>query len=569
MANSSTNKNINTFTGNLEEISAKLPLILVLGSNIFSKKSINSNEHIENYEIVNLKYLPTIGQIEGLSPDLIILNLQNQKDEFLSGHLKLCNDIKEKQGSNIPIVCICSENTKKSMPNSIFSGHTFNKIWNTSIESKNIFEDINEIVTYGQGQRRLWSTLNELESFKNAIYQELEQASIFQGALFNQALAKTNLPSSYHYFFRRDIGGDFFKTFDLSPSHVGIIIGDVRGNGAAAALLMGFILGELYSISSAKDRVLWSPSEMLARLSESIYSHNKMSELCASAWYGVLDLTTGKIRYARAGHPLPLFSEPKQSSVSFIEGGSGFPMGIFPGMAYKEHELQLPEKAYLLLYTDGLATQKDKDNNQVGMRWLNECFGKLCSEGKPVTDFPAVVDSTFTDLVKGVEITDDRVILGCQLPSVNQSYVKVVNQDNDKDKSQLSKIEINSLQLTIDQILASIPSINEEERTELDLSLQELFFKANLQVQRARLIALTEDEESTATGFSISWWVSDNQLDISVTLDSGSVPWSFIPYPSSIEGQNLEQVSSLIFFFEDITVNSNGMEISMRKFFNS
>ncbi|MDJ0626071.1 MAG: PP2C family protein-serine/threonine phosphatase [Candidatus Caenarcaniphilales bacterium] len=552
-----------SYTQDHEVTGIKLPVILVLGNNFFNKKNIQENDHIEDYEIVNLKYLPTFNQIESLFPDLIILNLQGQKDSFYSDYLKLCNDIRDFQGSNIPIVCVCSENTKRS-----FKEGLFDRTWNTTIDSQFAFEEINELIAYGKSQRELWDTLSELEDFRKAVYKQFEQASIFQGALFNQALAKTNLKASYHYFFRKEIGGDFFRTFDLSPSHVGILIGDVRGDGAAAALLMGFVLGELFSISSASDRILWSPSELLSRLSESIYSHNKMSEMCATAWYGVLDLTNGTINYARAGHPLPLYSEEKSDFVHSIEGGSGFPLGIFPGMTFRDHELQLPSRSYLLFYTDGLTNQKDKNNYQMGTTWLNECFGSLCADEKPVTDFPAIIDSTFTDSIRGVEVNDDRLILACKLPSANQSYLKVINQELGNETNKLNKIKVDSLQLTIDQMISSLGDIAEDEKIEIELALKELFFKANTQIQRTRLLAATtEEKDCQAEGFLITWWVHDNHMDISVKLDEHSIPWCFLPYPSSHEANNHEVTASLMFFFDDVQVNGDGMEMSMRKFF--
>ncbi|MDX1920838.1 MAG: PP2C family protein-serine/threonine phosphatase [Candidatus Caenarcaniphilales bacterium] len=549
----------------------KQPLILLLGNNCFEKKSSSKKNKVEDYEIINLQYLPTLGQIEGLAPDLLIINLQGKRDTYAREYLKLSSDVNQKFGEGLPIVCIATDSAKKNL-----KGEIFKKVWNPSIEYGKAFEEVDELVKASRNQKKLWSTLNELEKFKQAIYKEFEQASIFQGALFNQAISKTNLHTAYHYLFRKEIGGNYFKVFDLSASHVGILIGDVRGEGAAAALLMGFILGELYSMSSSKDRILWSPSELLARLSESIYSHNKMSELCSSAWYGVLDLTSGKLNYARAGHPSPMYSEGgKGSEAHYIDGGSGFPLGIFPGMTYRDHQIQLPPQAFLLFYTDGLLNQKDRDNQSINSNWLFDHFSEICREDKPVKDIPALVDATFTDLSHGCDPNDDRAILACRIPSVNQSYVKVIpdevlqeSLENEANPSRLNQIEKNYLQLSINQLLETLPkNLEVDVSEEFELAIQELFFKANTQVQRARLIANSQKDLCSAKGFNVSWWLHEDKIDLSIKLDEGSIPWSYVPYPSSEEAAIVEVASSLMFFFDNIQVNSDGLEISMSKVF--
>lgn len=547
----------------------KQPLVLLLGNNYFNKKSNGKKSSLENFEIVNLQYLPTVGQIEGLAPDLLIINLQGKRDSYAREYLKLSSDAKQKFGDALPIICIAPESSKKN-----FKGEVFKRIWSTSIEYDEALEDLEELVNSTRNQKKLWSTLKELEKFKQAIYKEFEQASIFQGALFNQAISKTNLQTAYHYLFRKEIGGNYFKVFDLSVSHVGILIGDVRGEGAAAALLMGFILGELYSMSSIKDRILWSPSELLARLSESIYSHNKMSELCSSAWYGVLDLTTGKLSYSRAGHPTPMYSAGgKGSQAHFIDGGSGFPLGIFPGMTYRDHQIQLPPLASMLFYTDGLLNQKDGENQSINSHWLFDHFSEICRENKSVKDIPAFVDATFTDLSHGTDPNDDRAILACRIPSVNQSYVKVVldepcSEDSQSNVSRLNQIERNHLQLSVNHLLDTLPNnLEQEVLDEFELAFQELFFKANTQVHRARLIANSQKDICSAKGFMVSWWLHEDKIDLSVRLDNGAIPWSYVPYPSSEEALNSEASASLMFFFDNIHVNSDGMEISMSKVF--
>ncbi len=539
----------------------KPPTVLVLGSNPFEKKSLKG-DNSEKYEIINLKYLPSLCQIDSLKPDLVIVNLQGQKKESFEHLVSLCKEIRNEHGAILPLVCISSETQRKQIANL-----EFDKLWNTNVTSNQIFDEVGDLIANSIQQKELFKALNELEDFKNSVNREMEQASIFQGALFNQAIARTNLKSAYHYLFQKEIGGDFFRIFELSASHVGILIGDVRGRGAGAALLTGFILGELYAISSEKQRILWSPAQLLARLSESIYSHNKMSELCSTAWYGVVDLVNGTIEYARAGHSMPLCICPGDQEARSIEGGSGFPLGIFPGMTYRNHRIKLPFNSRILVYTDGLINQKDTSNVALNPNWLQECFSESYKKGKPVRDIPAILDATFTDLSQGADPNDDRVILCCEISQVNQAYVRVVPKVETKD-GLLGQIQPDNIALTIDQILSCLPQdLDPETVSEFELALEELMNKGSSQVQKARLIASSQEQDCQAEGFTLSWWIHQDRLDLSLSLDKCSIPWSYVSDPKGRDCDKIEGASSLIFFYDNLQVSSDGLEISMSKAF--
>jgi serine phosphatase RsbU (regulator of sigma subunit) len=541
----------------------KPPILLVLGSNPFERKGFKEFK-ADNYEIINLKYLPSLCQVTSLSPDLVLVNLHGQKDETLSHLIALCREIKGQYGEKLPLVCLSSESLHKQLHEIDFA-----KLWNTAISPRQISSEIGDILNSNKNQKQLWNTLEQLENFKNSVHRELEQASIFQGALFNQAIARTNLKTAYHYLFKNEIGGDFFKVFDLSVSHAGILIGDVRGRGAGAALLTGFILGELYAISSEKQRILWSPPQLLAHLSESIYQHNKMSELCATAWYGVIDLTSGKISYARAGHPTPLYISSNSQEAHQVEGGSGFPLGIFPGMTYRSHQMKIPLGSRIVLYTDGLLNQKDINTSPLSASWLQDCLNKAHKESRPLKDLPAIVDSTFTDLCKGAEVSDDRLILCCELATVNEAYVRVTPEAYLEEESKLAQIQFDQIQIMLDQVIATFESkLSAEDLNEFEIALLELMNKAQAQVNKAWLIANTIGQECKAEGFTLNWWIHQDRVDISVTLDNGSIPWIYARECRGNEFDKLEDASGLVLFFDNIQVSNNGMEISMNKEFS-
>ncbi|MFN5540147.1 MAG: PP2C family protein-serine/threonine phosphatase [Candidatus Melainabacteria bacterium] len=556
----------------------KLTLLLVLGEDIF-KSSKNRTANLgkldqnlnNNYEILSLKYSPSLCQIESLDPDIVILNLNdNRAQEDLEHLFGLCNEIKDKYGTNIPLACITNKSSRK-----LIKETDFDSIWDFEANHDYIYDGIKDLLIQSEKQKSLWNTLNQLENFKNTITKELEEASIFQGALLNQAVARTNLRTAHHCFFSKEVGGDFFRVFEISPSHAGILIGDVHAKGISAALLTGFILGSLYTISSTKQSLLSAPSELLGYLSESIYSHNNMSELSATAWYGVLNLTSGKLIYARAGHPVPLRCKVgDEQAAIFLEGGSGFPLGMFPGMTYRNYEYQLEDYSRVLLYTDGLTNQKDIHSNPISATWLEEVFHKICQAKKPLRDIPALLDSEFTNLSMGATSTDDRIILCLEYNAPESCHIK-------------STPDSEAIESVIDSILAKCPpALDPEIKSDFEIAIGELIMKANNQIQKAKLISSVQNDKSQndklqneqnskckAEGFKISWWMHKDRLDISICLDEGSIPWSYIPSFKALTALgesnrvDVDNVASLTFFFENIQINASGYEISMSKIF--
>jgi sigma-B regulation protein RsbU (phosphoserine phosphatase) len=541
--------------------STKSSVLLVLGENPFSDEKFKKSKKTETFETVNLKYLPDFNQLEGLTPEIVYINYDSFKESNYPKLNKLCDEIKNHYGNNVPILVSVSEKNKNKI-----NKRSLDQILENSINLEAAYTQLLQFINENKQQRELLNTIQELEEFKNDIHKELELASIFQGSLFNEAIARTNLKTAYHYLFKKEIGGDFFRIFELSVSHVGIMIGEVRGRGSAGALLTGFILGELFALNNDKHRVLWSPSELLSRLSESIYSHNKNSEFYATAWYGVLNLTNGKLIFSRAGHPSPIICSVKnqECEIDCLHDGNGFPMGTFPGMTYRESSIKIEQTSKILFHTDGLLNQKDINGNPLDQNWLFNSFKEICLQNKPLKDIPALIDSTFTDLSKGAEPFDDRVILCCEIGTKNQSYVKVI----DKSLNERNYLGYDSSSLTIDQILGSLSKdIESDLLNEFEIALQEIFFKANTQIQKAKLIALETNSPIQAEGFTVSWWVHNDRLDLSVQLDDGAVPWAYTNSLYSNQAEDLEGLAPLLLFYDNIQINHQGLEVSMSKIF--
>ena len=146
----------------------------------------------------------------------------------------------------------------------------------------------------------------------------------------------------------KEVGGDFYDFFLIDQNHLGLVMADVSGKGIPAALFMmvSKILMQNVALSGK------GPAEVLETVNNQICSNNR-EEMFVTVWFGVLDLETGMLTAANAGHEFPVLKRP-QGSYELVKDKHGFVIGGMPGVKYKEYQLQLEPGSRLFLYTDGL-----------------------------------------------------------------------------------------------------------------------------------------------------------------------------------------------------------------------
>ena len=104
-----------------------------------------------------------------------------------------------------------------------------------------------------------------------------------------------------------------------------------------------------------------SPAEILTDTNAAICSNNR-EEMFVTAWLGILEISTGKLTAANAGHEYPVVMQPN-GIFEYVKDKHGFVIGGMEGVRYKEYEIQLQPGAKLFLYTDGVpeATSAEKE----------------------------------------------------------------------------------------------------------------------------------------------------------------------------------------------------------------
>jgi len=164
----------------------------------------------------------------------------------------------------------------------------------------------------------------------------------------------------------KEVGGDFYDFFLIDDDHLAMIMADVSGKGIPAALfmMMSKILVNNYAMMGN------SPAKVLELTNATICEHND-EEMFVTLWLGILEISTGKVVAANAGHEYPMIKREGKGFEVFKDK-HGFVIGGMEGMKYKEYEFTLGKNDTLFLYTDGVAEATNKDNVLFGTeRMLN------------------------------------------------------------------------------------------------------------------------------------------------------------------------------------------------------
>ncbi|MBN9021422.1 MAG: SpoIIE family protein phosphatase [Rhizobiales bacterium] len=156
----------------------------------------------------------------------------------------------------------------------------------------------------------------------------------------------------------REMGGDFYDFFSLGQNRIGLVIADVSGKGVPAAFFMA--ISRTILQGSARD--VQSAGACLAATNDLLCEQNPL-ELFVTAFYGILDLDTGTLTYANAGHNPPLLA-PQHGPVSPIPATGGVAMGVMPGLGYAENTIRLNPGDTIVLYTDGISEAMDRDGHE-------------------------------------------------------------------------------------------------------------------------------------------------------------------------------------------------------------
>ncbi len=225
--------------------------------------------------------------------------------------------------------------------------HTGDEVENLSLVMADMERELSDYV----------ENLTRVTAEKERVSVELDMATKIQESM---------LPNIYPAFPERDefdvyakmdpakeVGGDFYDYFLIDDDHLCVVMADVSGKGIPAALFM--MASKIILQNNAMMGK--SPAQILTDTNNSICSNNQL-DMFVTVWLGILEISTGKLTAANAGHEYPALKSP-DGNYELFRDKHGFVIGGMSGVKYWEYNLELKPGTKLFLYTDGVPEATD------------------------------------------------------------------------------------------------------------------------------------------------------------------------------------------------------------------
>ena len=249
--------------------------------------------------------------------------------------------------------------------------------------------------------------LTRITAEKERISTELGLATRIQAAMLPHTFPPFPERAEFDIFASMDpakeVGGDFYDFFLVDEDHLCMVMADVSGKGVPAALFMMASKIILQSCAMLGR----SPAEILSKTNDAICSNNE-AQMFVTVWVGILEISTGRLTAANAGHEFPVLKHA-DGRFELFKDKHGFVIGGMEGMKYREYELKLEPGAKLFLYTDGVPEATAADQSMFGTERLLAALNETPEAGPE--QLLGQVRKAVDGFVQGAEQFDDLTML--------------------------------------------------------------------------------------------------------------------------------------------------------------
>ncbi len=260
----------------------------------------------------------------------------------------------------------------------------------------------------------------EIRQIKEGMEDDIRMAAELQKAFFPHSYPAfpEGVPSEqsavqflHHHHASGAVSGDICAIRRLSATESGILLCDVMGHGVRAALGTALIYATLEELAQQER----DPGKFLGRMNERLFPVLRQEDvfLYATACYAVYDASSGLLRAANAGHPVPLlFSGEDRSARWLMDDASmrGPALAINEDTTFQTLEKQLHPGDSVVMYTDGLYEAENPDGEEFGEERLLQA-AQRCSNLSLDALFPALINEV-RDFAEKAEFDDDICLAG-------------------------------------------------------------------------------------------------------------------------------------------------------------
>ena len=208
----------------------------------------------------------------------------------------------------------------------------------------------------------------------------------------------------------REVGGDFYDFFMLDDSTLGFVIADVSGKSIPGAMFMMTAKAVIKSLAESG----LAPDGVFTQANKKLCENNEAG-MFVTAWLGYLDLKTGLIHAANAGHNPPVLI--RKGEAEYIRLKAGLVLAGMEGIHYREQAVQMQKGDILYLYTDGVTEAMNSAGELYGENRLQKILSFGTEYPEPTAETAAtasvcrLVTRDIEAFASGTEQSDDITML--------------------------------------------------------------------------------------------------------------------------------------------------------------
>ncbi len=240
---------------------------------------------------------------------------------------------------------------------------------------------------------------------------ELASAGVIQRAMLPPPLDKGALADrcDVHAVMKsaRGVGGDLFDLALKDENRLVLVVGDVCGKGIPASLYMSSTLTVLRLAAQHEQDI----AALMGKANDALCAHNDTT-MFVTLFYGVLDLSSGRLDYVNCGHNAPYVLRRDGSCEELPSRGA--PLGFFPGQRWEADSVQLERGEGVFLFTDGVSEAMNPQNEEYGETRLIERLTQ-----SRAANAEQLVEAVIADVVRfagEAEQSDDITCLAALMP---------------------------------------------------------------------------------------------------------------------------------------------------------
>jgi serine phosphatase RsbU (regulator of sigma subunit) len=204
----------------------------------------------------------------------------------------------------------------------------------------------------------------------------------------------------------KQVGGDFYDAFRIDDERLGVVIADVSDKGMPAALYMTVAR----TLIHAEGKSGSDPASTLKRVNE-IMIQNSREGLFVTCFYAVIQLESGEMVYANAGHNQPLWHSLQERKLNWLKKG-GMPLGVDNNLQINNESIWMNPGDLVLLYTDGVVEAQKADGELFGEKRLFSAINFL--KGKPIQEIIENLESRILEFRGNAQPSDDLTLLAVE-----------------------------------------------------------------------------------------------------------------------------------------------------------